>query len=208
MSVTVSSSLTLPLVSSTACCTPAMRRCVLESTLLPVRCTRLPLPPMASIAAFAALYAACCTSVDRQKSASSVSPAGQDASDATWNPCFFRLSNVVLMFSGATPKMPNELYPWAASDVSTSFCLVWSQPEVSLNVTSPRLKSVLALAPAVFHGWKYGWAPPGTSAIFTCGAFIPEDLDAVVSVFFVQPAMPAQPAPRWRRRCRFESTVS
>ncbi len=55
MSVMVWMSLTLPPVSSTAFSTPAIRRWVLESTLLPVRWTRLPSPPIASIAALRGL---------------------------------------------------------------------------------------------------------------------------------------------------------
>ena len=55
MSVMVCRSFTLPPVSFTAWATPLIRNCVLASTLLPVRWTRVPRPPMASIAAFEAL---------------------------------------------------------------------------------------------------------------------------------------------------------
>ena len=82
---------------------------MLESTLLPVRCTIVPSPPIASIVALAALYAAASTSVDRQKSAEFVSPAGQEASEPTAKPFDFRSSKVELMSVGDTPKMPNAL---------------------------------------------------------------------------------------------------
>src|ERR1700704_2527130 len=93
------------------------------------------------------------------------------------------------MLSGETPKTPNALYPCAASDFHTSFCLVWSQPAVSLNVTSDRPNSVLALLLASFQGWKYGCAPPGTRAILTVlAAFAPVPV-AALSLFFVQAAV-------------------
>ena len=99
----------MPPVSSIAFCTPAMRRCVFESTLLPVMWTRLPSPPIASIAALAAWYAAASVSVDRQKSARFSSPAGQEAIDPTARPASLSFLKVVLMSVGETPKMPNAL---------------------------------------------------------------------------------------------------
>src|SRR5882757_9309341 len=65
-----------------------------------------------------------------------------------------------------------------------AFCLAWSHWPVSSNVMPPSPRSVLACSPAVFQGWKYGCAPPGTSATLTWAAVLTEG---------AEPAEPPEP---------------
>src|SRR5437773_1161009 len=156
--------------SPTAFLTAWSRSWVLGSVNRPVPCRSTPLPPIAWITVFAAVYADAPTSVARQKLVL-VGSWTHPPTATTGSP---RETSWLTMPFAASPsvgKMPNPLYPFDARLVSSWFCRSCFQSVGTSKLPLVSLKSVAASAMAERMGSKYGCGPPGTIA--TVAAVVP-----------------------------------
>src|ERR1700733_8767533 len=118
---------------------------------------------------FACTYDVLNGSVAKQNTAS-VGSTVQPPSAATGMPA--PLSSVIVEFTptGSPGKMPKPLNPWEARLSKSSVCSSSFPAVGTLYSTSPIPKSFFASAAACSQGAKYGWGPPGATAILLSDA--------------------------------------